>query len=192
MINQVPDSRIKWTTTHGHFLVMGGFIFDQDGQTRIFSFEILQRLIRKGLLRGVNTEIAEDEIKDRSKSDTLTKAIAICETTWFIVQCIARHIQHLALTEFELVTLALSGVSGIMYVFWWNKPTEVRVPLKVDLIDPSEIDVSPGMLAGTSSNILQETTPGDARSENSGNASEIAELPRVSTEGTFTPSYPNR
>jgi len=52
-------------------------------------------------------DITEEDIEDRSKGDVLFKLIAILQTSWFIIQCIARGQQRLALTELELVTLAL-------------------------------------------------------------------------------------
>ncbi len=145
-------ARIKWTIIHGHFLIMGGFILveppdlPRDGEPRILSFEIFQGLVHNDLLEGTITEITGDEIMDRSKIDGLSRFLTILHTLWFIVQCIARHLQHLSLTEFELVTLALSSVSGIMYFFWWKKPREVRVPMKVYLTKKLVTDVRPAVL----------------------------------------------
>ena len=62
-------------------------------------------------------KITEDDIKDRSKGDFLTKLIAILQTTWFILQCIARGQQGLALTELELVMSALASLDAITYAF---------------------------------------------------------------------------
>ena len=73
--------------------------------------------------------ITAAEIMDRSKGDFLSKAIAIFHTTWFIVQCVARGVQGLAITELELVTLALASLNGITYFFWWDKPLGVREPV---------------------------------------------------------------
>jgi len=69
------------------------------------------------------------EIQDRSKGDFLSKAIAIIHTTWFLVQCIARGMQGLAITELELVTLALASLNGITYFFWWDKPLSAQEPV---------------------------------------------------------------
>jgi len=69
------------------------------------------------------------EIQDRSKGDFLSKAIATIHTTWFLVQCVARGIQGLAITELELVTLALASLNGITYFFWWDKPLSPQEPV---------------------------------------------------------------
>ena len=68
---------------------------------------------------------------DRSKGDALSKGIAILQTGWFILQCIARKIQGLAVTELEVVTLAFAALNFAVYVFWWNKPLDVGVPFIV-------------------------------------------------------------
>ena len=39
--------------------------------------------------------VTREDIKDRSKSDTFTKLFAIGQSTWLIVQCIARAAQGL-------------------------------------------------------------------------------------------------
>src|SRR5258708_1931711 len=132
----------KWTMTHGHLLAMGGIStvdpsVEDDGQvdprspvltieryTKTDSEERtrLDRKLRK---------ISEEDIKDRSKGDILSKLIAITQTTWFILQCIARGQQKLTLTELELVTLALASLNAITYVFWWHKPLGVQVPIRI-------------------------------------------------------------
>ena len=65
-----------------------------------------------GLLPDIDIPIiTAAAIEDRSKGDALSKIIAILQTTWFIVQCIARGQQQLAPTELEPVTLALSSLN---------------------------------------------------------------------------------
>ena len=78
-----------------------------------------------------------EEIEDRSKSDGFLKMIALGQTLWFVVQCIARRSQHLDLTLVELLTLSLAVLNGLMYFLWWNKPLDVRCPLRVYLLDES-------------------------------------------------------
>lgn len=78
-------------------------------------------------------EITAAEIVDRSKGDALTKVIAILQTTWFIIQCITRHIQRLSLTELELVTLALASLNAVTFVIWWHKPLGVQDPVRIYL-----------------------------------------------------------
>ncbi|KAF8175516.1 hypothetical protein K438DRAFT_1682463 [Mycena galopus ATCC 62051] len=73
----------------------------------------------------------EDEIKDRGKSDWLAKSFVLIQTTWFLTQCIARGIQHLAITELEIVTGAYAMMNFAIYFFWWKKPLNVGCPVRV-------------------------------------------------------------
>lgn len=41
----------------------------------------------------------EEEIKDRGKSDWLAKSLVLLQTSWFVIQCIARAIEHLPITH---------------------------------------------------------------------------------------------
>ena len=73
----------------------------------------------------------EEEVKDRGKSDWLAKSFVLLQTSWFVVQCIARGIEHLPVTHFEIVTLAYAAMNFVVYIFWWNKPLNVNRPIRV-------------------------------------------------------------
>jgi hypothetical protein len=73
----------------------------------------------------------EKEIKDKGKSDGISKFVVLLQTSWFIIQCIARGIKHLPLTELEIVTLAYAMLNFFVYVFWWDKPRGVGCPVRV-------------------------------------------------------------
>ena len=77
------------------------------------------------------TAPTEIEIRDKGKSDALTKFITLIQTAWFVVQCIARGIQRLPLTELEIVTLAYAMINFFIYVFWWDKPRNVQCPVRL-------------------------------------------------------------
>ena len=73
----------------------------------------------------------EAEIKDKGKSDWLAKSLVLLQTPWFVMQCIARAIEHLPVTHLEIVTLAYAAMNFVIYVFWWNKPLNVDRPVRV-------------------------------------------------------------
>lgn len=50
------------------------------------------------------------------------------QTGWFILQCLARAIDHLPITELELVTLAFATLNFAIYGFWWYKPFNMQCP----------------------------------------------------------------
>ena len=124
-----------WTMKHGHLLVMGGYQlgngdFEENEESRleVLTVDRFKELIEE----NPNFEfprITVPEINDYSKGDGLSKLLAILQVSWFIIQCLARHFQGLALTELELVTLAMASLNAITYGFWWNKPLSVAGPV---------------------------------------------------------------
>jgi hypothetical protein len=82
---------------------------------------------------GFEITVTEKEIEDKAKGDFLSKSILIFQTTWFITQCVARFVQKIAITELEVVTLALASLNAFMSFFWWNKPLGLTIPIRVDL-----------------------------------------------------------
>jgi len=113
--------RPGWTKTHAFFLIMGGFTLHERGKPlRVLRWRDLRVLAGAGRIAW--PDITEEEIKDRSKGDYLSKGIVVLQTTWFIVQFIARAASKLTITELEVVTLAFSTLIGVIYYLWWDKP----------------------------------------------------------------------
>jgi hypothetical protein len=109
---------------------MGGFkLFDDTGPVCTLEPQELQSLAQDGEIDFPC--ITEREIQDRSKGDALSKGLVVIQTSWFILQCIARQIECLPITELELVTLAFAALNFITYALWWNKPLNVQCPVRV-------------------------------------------------------------
>ncbi|KDQ49494.1 hypothetical protein JAAARDRAFT_165562 [Jaapia argillacea MUCL 33604] len=113
----------KWTRTHGFFALMGGFMLvdDKGKPVRPLDPYDLNKLDNDDF-----PQITEAEIQDKSKRDAVSKAIIMVQTTWFILQCIARSFKHLPITEIEVATLAYTVLNLATYAFWWSKPADVR------------------------------------------------------------------
>jgi hypothetical protein len=77
------------------------------------------------------TAPTEDEIRDKATSDGLAKGLVIIQTVWFILQCCAREVERMPITELEIVTLAYALMNIVMYACWWNKPLNVTRPIRV-------------------------------------------------------------
>ncbi|KDR77183.1 hypothetical protein GALMADRAFT_66531 [Galerina marginata CBS 339.88] len=123
-----------WTKTHAYFIQMGGFTLYEGGTPKgVLLPGEMQSLLIAGKIDL--PQITEEEIRDRSKGDGLSKALVIGQTTWFVAQCIVRRAQGLILTELELVTGAFAALNGVMYFLWWNKPLDVRCPVPVHILD---------------------------------------------------------
>jgi len=125
----------KWTLTHGYFFEMGGFtlvgldrkdVEPKEQRGTVLTIDYVQENSSIDI-----PEITAEEIQDRSKGDGLFKFITILQTTWFILRCIVRGQQQLALTELELVTLALASLNVVTLATWWHKPLGVQQSIKI-------------------------------------------------------------
>ncbi|KAF9554215.1 hypothetical protein CPC08DRAFT_713102 [Agrocybe pediades] len=130
-----PNDAFKWTKKHGFFLQMGGFVLRRKGKPRrILEWEALMRYYQQG--RVTLSGITEAVIDDRSKADGFSKSIALIQTSWFIIQSIARFSDNrFKLTQLELVTATLALLSLPKYYFWWNKPFNAEVPVTIVLLN---------------------------------------------------------
>ena len=142
-----------WSKTHGFFIVMGGFhLFEHrpiktcnNDEFKLHDDDIpLCPLAARDLYgdfryKSIRADIdftsftvpTEEEIKDKGKSDWLAKSVVLLQTSWFVMQCIARAIEHLPITHLEIVTLAYAAMNFVIYIFWWNKPLNVNRPVRV-------------------------------------------------------------
>ncbi|ESK85411.1 hypothetical protein Moror_5915 [Moniliophthora roreri MCA 2997] len=87
---------------------------------------LLEYLVANGYIT-----ITEDSIHDKSKGDMISKFLAVLQTTWFLLQVVARAVTGVAITELEIVTVAFALLNFITYFLWWNKPLSVQYPIHV-------------------------------------------------------------
>lgn len=155
----------RWSRTHGFFIIMGGFYLYQrrdnakngDDERNSREDDIPVHPLYANDICGKTTFEIEDEpididvqsitiptnaeINDKGKSDGFAKSLVLIQTSWFILQCIARAIEHLPVTHLEIVTLAYAGMNFMVYIFWWNKPLNVNRPVRVYIKSlPKEVD----------------------------------------------------
>ncbi|KZP21841.1 hypothetical protein FIBSPDRAFT_740000, partial [Athelia psychrophila] len=117
-----------WKWAHAFLVTMGGFNFhNEDGPLYPLSPANVIELVGRGHL----VPPTADEIANQSKGDTLSKGVAIAQTMWFVVQCIARHAEHLTVTSLEVMTLAYTVMTLAMYAAWWAKPLNVSCAIRV-------------------------------------------------------------
>jgi hypothetical protein len=93
--------------------------FDTEKVTRnMKEYELLYHSLGSPLSEALPS--AQD-LQDGSKSDQLTKGLAILQTVWFIGQCISRAHHGLAISELEVGTVAFVACTFLAYLFWWAK-----------------------------------------------------------------------
>ncbi|KAI0059880.1 hypothetical protein BV25DRAFT_1918237 [Artomyces pyxidatus] len=130
----------RWTSRHGFFVTMGGFYYYKDGKPQHpLSRSDVVNLVRSGDI----VPPTEEEIRGWSQGDALSKTLAVIQTFWFILQAIARHTEHLPITQLEVMTLAYTTITVVMYVAWWDKPQNVSGPVRVavkELPEPAPVE----------------------------------------------------
>jgi hypothetical protein len=65
-------------------------------------------------------------LRDRSKGDGISKALAILQAGWFMLSIVTRAANGLGLTELEISTLALAFVNFTLYILWWDKAQDAQ------------------------------------------------------------------
>ena len=81
--------------------------------------------------------LSVENIRDKSKADSVAKLIALVQVSWFVVACILRSAHALPLAQLESMTLGYIPLFVVTYFFWWDKPKDIRSPSVIDLPDMS-------------------------------------------------------
>ena len=66
------------------------------------------------------------------------------QTLWFVIQCIARRLEHLPMTQLEITTLAYASMTVAIYAFWWHKPLNITCPIRVPISESPECSLFEG------------------------------------------------
>ena len=132
----IKKRRYPWTMTHSFYAIMGGFAFDtSDAQPNFLPNHRSRLCISVNGLAyiadkapGLIPDIAEGQIKDKSKADNLAKFLVCLQALWFCVQCITRVTQRKAIGLLELNTFAHAFCALLIYALWWHKPQDIEEP----------------------------------------------------------------
>ncbi|KAF7979531.1 hypothetical protein HWV62_42116 [Athelia sp. TMB] len=117
-----------WKIEHAFFVIMGGYhLYNKNGPCHPLSPADVVDLVRRGHLVAPSS----DELANQSKGDALSKGVAIVQTMWFVMQCIARRIENLPVTSLEVMTLAYTVITVAMYIVWWHKPLNISCAVRV-------------------------------------------------------------
>lgn len=150
----------KWTWEHGFFTYMHGWVVEEtagesaDPQTpskRVtLKLKGLLWMVENGYMPLPSRMVSKQQLLDRSKQDSFAKVVAICQSTWLVVQCIARRAQHLPLTTLELSATGFVLCSIITWAAWWRKPKDIEYPIMVP------VPVVPEGLLGANEKVLDK------------------------------------
>ena len=117
-----------WTMRHAFYADMGGLLLDCPDFTP-FPIDSQQTLylVSNNYLPFPNVE--EKTIWDKNKADGFARFICIVQIGWFAIQAFGRCGQHLALSTFELSTLAYIFCTMNSFFFLRHKPLDVDTPI---------------------------------------------------------------
>ncbi|TFK65469.1 hypothetical protein BDN72DRAFT_195675 [Pluteus cervinus] len=179
----------QWTAVHGHYLQMGGYL--REDNEEVLTSASLVLLVKRGKISVHDLQrCTEKRIKDRSKGDILSKAILTLQTSWFIIQSIARLAKRLDLAELEVVTLAFCVLNIATFLLWWSKPLDVHSPTYLRISGgPSTI-----LSVNTDPPTLSSRPPRDSGFDQSPDDTSPADPEKVdeSLPSTEQPAQPHR
>jgi len=126
-----------WNMRHGFLAVMGGLALRTgpapDDLQRLTSHQLTALLDDQKVRLPV---ISSQEIDDRSKQTAFAKGLVLLQAGWFVMQIIARGVEHLPIIPLEVFTLAFTFVTFATYICCWYKPYGMRVPITVEVVMP--------------------------------------------------------
>lgn len=85
----------------------------------------------------------ETEIKDRAKVDASAKLLTVIQSTWTIINILARAAYSLPISPIEITTVAYVICAAFTYAMWWAKPKDMQTPISMLLHYTRESDEMP-------------------------------------------------
>ena len=144
------DRTIPWTLTHAYYANMGGFVSDLESELPTSTHVNAENTPITGLHLArywnfVQTpQVNEAAIKDKSKSDTVAKILAVVQILQLALSLIVRRSRGLPFSQLEALTLAFAACGICTYFVYWYKPKNVDVPhvLRVEAPNASVVPFS--------------------------------------------------
>ena len=130
--------------------------------------------------------ITEGVIRDKSKGDGIGKTLVLLQASWFVAQCIDRAMRHLPVTRVEMATLGHTAFMSSIYVFWWNKPVDVRYPITLYATRRDERADAFGAEISGSGEAIGDMNIGESSSQGNLNSTEMHTLPLMRTSAELT------
>lgn len=139
-----PDERANhhWTMVQGFCIYMHGFqIQTKDDWFYTIESKNVAPLIEAGVIQSYN--LRETEIKDRAKVDASAKLLTVIQSTWTIINILARAAYSLPISPIEITTVAYVICAAFTYAMWWAKPKDMQTPISMLLPYTRESDEMP-------------------------------------------------
>ena len=82
---------------------------------------------------GLLPDLEKKAIMDKSKADSLGKALVCFQILWMSIQTIARIPAKLPITLLEVNTVAHVFCGVILFLIWWHKPKDISEPQPIKI-----------------------------------------------------------
>ncbi|KAJ5548605.1 hypothetical protein N7513_005839 [Penicillium frequentans] len=128
----------QWSSARKSLKVYGGFLLEGPGSEPFpIDAEQLFQLVEAGYVPFPDLEV--EDIKDKSKSDSMARIFASLQATWFVINCIIRAVQNLFLTTLEITTLSFIIIFFSTSYCWYHKPQDISRATILHANTPIEI-----------------------------------------------------
>ncbi|TGO53394.1 hypothetical protein BCON_0124g00120 [Botryotinia convoluta] len=125
--------------SYAHYAMMGGFAADVSHLHNVIK---RATFTTEGIIFlssiGRTPHVKKEEIDDKSKQDSVGKAVVCLQGIWSIGQAIERKITGYPTTMLEVHTVVHVVCALALYTMWGNKPLDVGVPTMLDFRDEDE------------------------------------------------------
>ena len=117
----------KWTMTHSFYANMGGFhLKTKDEGIFPINAAKLHFLLKHNYVEL--PDLSKKQILDKNKAEAIMRLLTLGQICWFSANCIGRGVTGLALTSFELSTLAFISSAIGTFCCWFHKPMDIETP----------------------------------------------------------------
>lgn len=122
--------RTEWTLRKCFCILAGGLaIQTQDGWIYVLRRNDMKPFIEAGIVEDI--DFHDRDVEDRAKADSLGKTFTVLQTSWFLVNIIARWAKSLPVTPIELATVAYIACGILLYAMWWYNPKDMTTPITI-------------------------------------------------------------
>lgn len=122
----------SWSLIQGFCIQMDGLqLRTRDDWVYTVSSKNVVSLIEAGVIRPRDLE--SDEIEDRAKADAAAKLFAVLQSSWVVVNILARAAYHLPISPIEITTVAYVVCAAFSYGLWWYMPRDMQTRINIHL-----------------------------------------------------------
>lgn len=129
---EAASKSAKWTMAHAFCVNMRGLALrTTDNHLYTVQSKHVGTLVKCEIIKY--PQFSKQDVQDRSKADSLAKVVSLVQSTWVVINVVARAAYHLPITLLEIATMAFILCTYSSYLLWWNKPKDMNAPIIIHL-----------------------------------------------------------